>query len=92
MKLFEKQSQTPVSVPPDAQFVPFTAQTRMSGIDLPDGRRIRKGAPDAIIEFVENKQGSVPDELSALVDSVASKGATPLVVADDAQHRGRGRA
>ena len=55
VSLFEKQSKTPVSVPPDAQFVPFTAQTRMSGIDLPDGRRIRKGAPDAIIKFVEEQ-------------------------------------
>ena len=83
VRLFEKQSRTPVIVPPDAQFVPFTAQTRMSGIDLPDGRRIRKGAPDAITKFVESKQGSVPGDLNALVDSVASKGATPLVVADD---------
>ena len=83
VRLFEKQSRTAVSVPPDAQFVPFTAQTRMSGIDLPDGRRIRKGAPDAITKFVESKQGSVPGDLNALVDSVASKGATPLVVADD---------
>ena len=83
VRLFEKQSRTPVIVPPDTQFVPFTAQTRMSGIDLPDGRRIRKGAPDAITKFVESKQGSVPSDLNALVDSVASKGATPLVVADD---------
>jgi len=83
VRLFEKQSRTPVIVPPDTQFVPFTAQTRMSGIDLPDGRRIRKGAPDAITKFVESKQGSVPGDLNALVDSVASKGATPLVVADD---------
>ncbi len=60
----------------------------MSGVDLPDGRRIRKGAPDAIIKFVQDNQGSVPDELSALVDSVASKGATPLVVADGARIAG----
>ena len=83
VRLFEKQSQTPISVPSNAQSVPFTAQTRMSGIDLPDGRRIRKGAPDAVAKFVESKQGSVPSDLNALVDSVASKGATPLVVADD---------
>jgi K+-transporting ATPase ATPase B chain len=83
VRLFEKQSKKPVSVPPDAQFVPFTAQTRMSGIDLPDGRRIRKGAPDAVTKFVESKQGTVPGELSSLVDSVASQGATPLAVADD---------
>jgi K+-transporting ATPase ATPase B chain len=60
-------------------------QTRMSGVDLPDGRHLRKGAPDAVIEFVESKQGSVPGDLSALVSTVASKGATPLVVADDAR-------
>jgi len=83
VRLFEKQSQTPISVPSDAQSVPFTAQTRMSGIDLPDGRRIRKGAPDAIIKFIEDNRGSVPADLNAMVDGVASKGATPLIVADD---------
>jgi potassium-transporting ATPase ATP-binding subunit len=82
VRLFEKQSETPISVPPDGQFVPFTAQTRMSGVDLPDGRRIRKGAPDAVINFVEDNHGSVPDELGTLVASVAGEGATPLVVAD----------
>ena len=84
VRLFEKQSKTPVSVPADAQTVPFTAQTRMSGVDLPDGRHLRKGAPDAITEFVGNNKGGVPDGLSELVGSVASKGATPLVVADGA--------
>ena len=83
VKLFVAQSQTPVSMPENAQSVPFTAQTRMSGIDLPDGKRIRKGAPDAVIKFVEENHGSVPGNLSKLVDSAASKGATPLVVADD---------
>jgi potassium-transporting ATPase ATP-binding subunit len=82
VRLFEKQSKAPVMVPTDAQFVPFTAQTRMSGIDLADGKHIRKGAPDAIIKFVESMNGGVPDDLQSLVDSVASKGATPLVVAD----------
>jgi len=83
VRLFEKQSKTPISVPADAQPLPFTAQTRMSGIDLPDGRRIRKGAPDAITKFIEGNGGSVPDDLNAMVDGVASKGATPLVIADD---------
>jgi K+-transporting ATPase ATPase B chain len=55
----------------------------MSGVDLPDGKRIRKGAADAIVEFVQSQQGTMPGELSGLVDSVASKGATPLVVAED---------
>ncbi len=59
----------------------------MSGVDLPDGRLIRKGAPDAVIKFVMSGNGSVPDELKGeikqLVDSVALKGATPLLVADN---------
>lgn len=88
VKLFVKQTQTPVSLPEDALFVPFTAQTRMSGIDLPDGKRIRKGAPDAVIKFVEENHGSVPSELKELVDGVASKGATPLVVSEDGRIAG----
>ncbi|MGA7562967.1 MAG: HAD-IC family P-type ATPase, partial [Desulfobaccales bacterium] len=88
VRLFETQSKTPVSVPPEAQAIPFTAETRMSGVDLPEGRRLRKGAPDAITQFVESTQGSVPDGLSELVSTVASKGATPLVVADGARIAG----
>jgi potassium-transporting ATPase ATP-binding subunit len=82
VKLFSQESQTTISVPEEAHTVPFTAQTRMSGVDLPDGRRIRKGAPDAVVKFVEENHGQLPGELSALVDSVASEGATPLVVAE----------
>ena len=86
VKLFEKQSGKAVSVPSDTKFVPFTAQTRMSGVDLPDGKVIRKGAPDAVIKFIMSSNGSVPDEskgqIKGLVDSVASKGATPLLVTD----------
>ena len=68
--------------------MPFSAQTRMSGVDLPDGKRIRKGAADAIVQFVQTQQGSLPGELSGLVDSIASKGATPLVVAENARIAG----
>ena len=82
VRLFEKQSKIAFDPPPDAQFVPFSAQTRMSGVDLPDGRRIRKGASDAVIEFVKENRGSVPDDLDPLVRTAASNGATPLVVAD----------
>ena len=82
VQLFEKQSKTAVDVPAGAQFVHFTAQTRMSGIDLADGKRIRKGAPDSIIKFVEADHGKVPEGFSAMVDSVASQGATPLAVVD----------
>jgi K+-transporting ATPase ATPase B chain len=71
-----------VNTPRGAEFINFSAQTRMSGIDLPDGRKIRKGAPDAVIRFVEKQSGKIPPELQATVDSIASQGATPLVVAD----------
>ena len=67
---------------PDGElnFMPFTAQTRMSGTDLPDGTRIRKGAADAIRAFVSGQGGQVPFELETSVNLVAEKGGTPLVV------------
>ncbi|CAN7211304.1 potassium-transporting ATPase subunit KdpB [Pseudorhodoferax sp. LjRoot39] len=68
--------------PEGAHFVPFTAQTRMSGVDLAGGRQIRKGALDAIARHVKTQDGRVPAELQARVDNVARKGATPLVVSD----------
>jgi K+-transporting ATPase ATPase B chain len=77
--------QPSLTVPDGAEFVPFSAQTRMSGIDLPGGRKIRKGAADAIVKFVEDSNGRVPRELGRVIESVASKGATPLVVADGVQ-------
>ena len=67
-----------------AEFVPFTAQTRMSGVNL-ECREIRKGAPDAIRDFVESQGGSIPDSVQATVASVAREGGTPLVVADGPQ-------
>jgi len=70
-------------VPDGAEFVPFTAQTRMSGINLSNGHKIRKGAPDAIVKLIEDQNARVPAELDPLVRSVAAKGATPLVVTDD---------
>lgn len=82
LRLFETQNKTTISVPADTKFLPFTAQKRMSGVDLPDGRRIRKGAPDAMIKYVEAHHGRLPAALNALINSIAIKGATPLVVAD----------
>ncbi len=67
-----------------ATFVPFTAQTRMSGVDL-DGREIRKGAADAVEEYVKSKLGSFPAEVRASVDAIAKLGGTPLVVAEGAK-------
>ena len=65
-----------------AEFVPFTAQTRMSGIDLPNGQQIRKGAPDSVIKYVQEKGGQVPRGLKEQVDAVAKQGATPLLVSE----------
>ena len=62
-------------------FVPFTAQTRMSGVNL-DGREIRKGAADAIAQYVAGNGGTVAAELQAIVDRIARAGGTPLVVAE----------
>ncbi|MBK6849256.1 MAG: potassium-transporting ATPase subunit KdpB [Proteobacteria bacterium] len=64
-----------------ATFVPFTAQTRMSGVNL-DGRQLRKGAADAIVRFIEERGGSLPAQVRASVEDVGKQGATPLVVAD----------
>ncbi|HVO35780.1 MAG TPA: potassium-transporting ATPase subunit KdpB, partial [Gemmatimonadales bacterium] len=64
-----------------AAFIPFSAQTRISGVNL-DGRRIRKGAADAIAAFVAEHGGSVPRGLQASVEAIAREGGTPLVVAD----------
>ncbi len=65
-----------------ATFIPFTAQTRMSGVDF-DHREIRKGAADAIELFVQHKGGQFPDSVRASVDAIAKQGGTPLVVADN---------
>jgi len=65
----------------EAHFIPFTAQTRMSGVDL-DGRRIRKGATDSVVEFVEEQGGKIPPELTETTQRISRSGGTPLVVAD----------
>nr|BBJ04218.1 potassium-transporting ATPase ATP-binding subunit [Marinobacter nauticus] len=64
------------------EFIEFSANTRMSGVDLPDGRILRKGATDAIRKFVTENGGNYPQETDNLVDRVAKNGATPLVVAE----------
>src|SRR5579862_6125387 len=70
-----------------AEFVPFTAQTRMSGVDL-DGRQLRKGAGDAIISFVVGEGGRPPAELQPVLDRIGREGGTPLAVARDSQVMG----
>jgi K+-transporting ATPase ATPase B chain len=76
------------AVPPGARFIEFTAQTRMSGIDLPDGRRVRKGAPDAVSRHIQKSNGQLPAGLQEQVDRVASGGATPLLVCEGARVAG----
>jgi K+-transporting ATPase ATPase B chain len=83
VRAYEQQQKTTTKTPHESRFIPFTAQTRMSGIDIPDGRRIRKGAPDSIVKLVISQHGSIPPELQQMVDGVASKGATPLLVTED---------
>jgi len=74
---------TALSAPKEAEFVPFTAQSRMSGVDLPNGAQIRKGAPDAIVRYVQTMRGAVPSDLDGIVAKIGSRGATPLVVASN---------
>jgi K+-transporting ATPase ATPase B chain len=68
----------------NAQFIPFSAYTRMSGVDM-NGRRLRKGATEAIAQFVRDAGGTVPDSLSEISDRISRNGGTPLAVADGAQ-------
>src|SRR5262245_54901399 len=70
-----------------AEFVEFTAQTRMSGIDLPardgtDGRHVRKGAASSVAQWVRDNGGTPPEELGGMVDGISAVGGTPLVVAE----------
>jgi K+-transporting ATPase ATPase B chain len=71
----------------DTEFVPFTAQTRMSGVNL-SGNEIRKGSSDAIVRYLQVHDAAMPRELQDVVDSVARSGGTPLVVAE--MHRALG--
>ncbi len=68
------------AAPEGMHFMPFSAQTRMSGVDF-DGTSIRKGAPDAMMDYLRHSSGEVPADLRQVVDSIARSGGTPLVVA-----------
>jgi potassium-transporting ATPase ATP-binding subunit len=65
-----------------AEFVEFTAQTRMSGIDLAGGRQVRKGAASSVAQWVRDNGGTPPHELGGMVDGISAVGGTPLVVAE----------
>jgi K+-transporting ATPase ATPase B chain len=70
----------PPAIPEGARFIPFSAQTRVSGLELSDGRKILKGAPDAILRHVSTQHGAAPPAAESAVAAVAGKGATPLLV------------
>lgn len=74
-------------LPASSEFIPFTAQTRMSGVNF-DGRQIRKGAVDAIEKYVASGGKQSPKELREIVEKIAKAGGTPLVVADNFQPLG----
>jgi K+-transporting ATPase ATPase B chain len=76
----ERYGLTPIDTP-GAELVPFTAQTRMSGIDW-EGREIRKGAADSVRRWVEEQGGTFPEDLVYVVEGIARDGGTPLVVAE----------
>lgn len=84
VELAEQMGMT-VASPKDAQVVPFSAQTRMSGVDLADGTQIRKGAGSAVIAWVKSQGGAVAEgvsqDLGERVESISTRGGTPLVVA-----------
>jgi K+-transporting ATPase ATPase B chain len=65
-----------------AEFVEFSAQTRMSGVDLADGREVRKGASSSVQDWIRQNGGTIPDDLGAMVDGISAAGGTPLVVAE----------
>ncbi|GLX66363.1 potassium-transporting ATPase subunit KdpB [Paenibacillus glycanilyticus] len=71
------------SIAEGGEFIEFKAETRMSGIDLKDGRKVRKGAVDAVKRWVEAQGGVIPSDLSPKGDAVAKQGGTPLAVAVD---------
>jgi K+-transporting ATPase ATPase B chain len=69
-------------IPSGSHFVEFTAQTRMSGIDIPNGHRIRKGAVDAVKRYLHENHGQLPEDMFKQAEIAAGKGATPLLVTE----------
>jgi len=66
----------------DTNFIPFSAQTRMSGVDI-GGREIRKGAPDAVARFISPSGDGIPPQLKARIEEISNSGGTPLLVAEN---------
>ena len=85
IRLAEEQEDKDFMTPAEMTFVEFTAQTRMSGVDFPTGKTIRKGATDAVIDYIQQQGGGVPNDLKRITDEVSSVGGTPLVVSEDSK-------
>jgi K+-transporting ATPase ATPase B chain len=83
LELARHQAAVDGEAPDGCTFVEFTAQTRMSGINLPDGSRLRKGAPDTVAKYVYDQGGTIPTGYQGTVDAIASGGMTPLTVAEN---------
>src|SRR4029079_12406978 len=83
LELARQQAAVESEAPQGSTFVEFTAQTRMSGVNLPGGARLRKGAPDTVAKYVFEQGGTIPEGYQATVDAIASGGMTPLAVAED---------
>lgn len=88
LDLASKLNVSDLENPEDTVLVEFSAETRSSGVDLPDGTQIRKGAMDAIRHFVQTKGGKWPTKAQVLSEQVARQGGTPLVVAHDGEVMG----
>lgn len=85
IRLAEEQEDKDFMTPAEMTFVEFTAQTRMSGVDFPTGKTIRKGATDAVIDYIQQQGGGVPNDLMRITDKISSVGGTPLVVSEDSK-------
>src|SRR5262249_51376462 len=83
LDLARQQSAVDGEAPQGCRFIEFSAQTRMSGVDLPDGPQLRKGAPNTVAKYVEDQGGTLPDNYQQTVDANASRGATPLAVSEN---------
>lgn len=84
LELMKKEGYTyPTNAAEGAEFIEFKAETRMSGIDLPNGRKVRKGAVDAVKAWVSAQGGVIPTDLEQKANAIASEGGTPLAVAVD---------
>ncbi|MCR8848232.1 potassium-transporting ATPase subunit KdpB [Rossellomorea sp. SC111] len=83
--LKEKGTELDASMAADGQFIEFKAETRMSGVDLKDGRQVRKGAVDSVKTWVKAQGGTIPANLEEETKEIAKEGGTPLAVAVEGQ-------